>query len=216
MGYGFLGDGSLGKANNSSNEAATGFGLLDSLTKVASKGAQALPGSKLMGPIGGALAGLGLANDITDMTERGINSENGLNAVGNALSLASLIPGPAGALSAAASGGLAIGSASNDFVSDRGWLGQNVDGSNRSWSDMAADWGTSAEEAVGGGGLGTAAGLAATGVGSLVGMYGTVASAPLVVGDMALDVVKDGAGLAASVGSAGLDLAGDAWDSVWD
>lgn len=205
-----MGDGSVANANGAANTEVTAFGGLDALTKAdqARKGAAApsgLPGSGPLGYIGGALAALGLANDVYDMSKRGVNGENGLNATSNALGVASMIPGPVGMVAASGAAGMAFGSQSNKMVADSGLLGENVDGSSRNWSDMAADWGTAADEAVGGGALGTVAGVGATLAGSAVGTGATVAGSGLVAADMAVDL-----------GSAGVDLAGDAWDYVWD
>ena len=170
---------------------------------------QGLPGSGVMGHIGGALAALGLANDAYDMSKRGVNGENGLSAASNALGVGAWLASgtPAGALMASAAGGMAYGGAANNYIADTGTLGKNVDGSNRNWSDMAADWGTAADEAVGGrrSRHGGRPGIGATVAGSVVGTAGAIGTSAMVAGDVALEI-----------GGAGLDLAGDAWDSIWD
>lgn len=212
MGFGFLGDGSLGRLNNAANGKATELGAIDAFAKAPGvmggvANPAGIPGSNVLGPIGGALAALGLANDIADMSKRGINAENGLDALGNGLGVGAWLAGstPAGLLMGAGAGGMAVGNASNNFIADTGVLGKNVDRSSRNWSDMAADWGTAADEAVGGGALGTAAGLGATVAGSVVGTGGAIATSGLALADSTLEL-----------GAAGIDAAGDAWNSFWD
>lgn len=212
---------------NATNDAVTTTGGLDAATRAGQAGGtsapfaehtynfgEGLPGGNILGHVGGALSMLGVVDNAVDMAQHGVDERNSVGMLGSGLGAASylasvapsLVAAEFGPVGAAGAAGVALGSQSNDFIADTGLLGKNVDGeTNRSWSDMASDWGMAADEAAGGGALGTAAGLAATTAGSLVGTAGTVASSGLVAADMALDV-----------GSAGLDLAGDAWDSIWD
>jgi hypothetical protein len=215
-------------AHNEANNAATLYGGADAMTKViehgmgtsfgmtsqqAANSARGLPGSGALGHVGGALAALGLANDIHDMTQNGINADNGISATSNALGVGAWGAGAFGAaggtaatvaapLMAAGAAGLTLGSASNSFMSDMGWLGQNSDGTGRSWSDMAGDWGAAADEWAGGGTLGTVAGVGATLAGSLVGTAGTIATAPLVIGrGIARGASAVGSGIKRGVGA---------------
>lgn len=155
-----------------------------------------LPGSKMLGHVGGAISALGLADNIYDMSQNGLNVGNGMNAASNALNVGSWGAATFGAaggaastvaapLMAAGAAGLSLGMASNDFIADMGWLGGHGSDPNkkgRSWSEMAGDWGAAADDWAGGGALGTAAGIGATLAGSVVGTAGTIASAPLVIG----------------------------------
>jgi hypothetical protein len=212
---------------NGTNDAVTTAGGLDAATRASQAGGttapfhqhtyafgEGLPGGNFLGHLGGALSVLGVVDNAVDIAQHGINENNSVGMLGSGLGAASyaatlapgLVAAEFGPVGAAGAAGVALGTQSNEFIADTGLLGKNVDGkTNRSWSDMASDWGMAADEAAGGGALGTAAGLAATTAGSVVGTAGTVASSGLVAADMALDV-----------GSAGLDLAGDAWDSIWD
>jgi hypothetical protein len=170
---GFLNrDKDVKQASEGANTAATLFGGLDSFTKVvqhsnamkagmssaqAAQSATGLPGSKPLGHVGGALSALGLANDVHDMTQNGLNVNNGLSATSNALGLGSWAAGTFGAaggtaattaapLMAAGAAGLTLGTAGNEYAKELGWAGKGSDGKNRSWSDMAGDWGAAGYE----------------------------------------------------------------------
>lgn len=172
------------------NVMGKGFGLNPAQNAASTSG---LPGSKVLGHAGGALSAIGLLDNVYDMTQNGVDANNGMNAASNALNVGSWGAATFGAaggaastvaapLMAAGAAGLSLGMASNSYMSEKGWLGNNENGTGRSWSDMAGDWGTSWDEAAGGGALGTAAGIAGVLAGSVVGTAGTIATAPMVIG----------------------------------
>lgn len=202
------------KAFNETNNFGTYFGFADQALKVseaarlapfgfnaaeAASVTRTLPGSTALGHAGGAVSALGLVDNIYDMSQNGLNATNGLSAASNALNVGSWGAATFGAaggaastvaapLMAAGAAGISLGMASNDWIADKGILGKDeATGKGRSWSDMAADWGTAADDAVGGGALGTAAGIAATLGGSIVGTAGTILTAPLVIGEGIVD-----------------------------
>ena len=204
-------------------------------------------GGSWLGPLGGALAAVGLAQDVGDISEQGLNADNGLSAAGNAMGLGSFglgalantpmmanwaLGGASGGAALAGAGGLSatmggiaaagtgavcaagsavlaagaagvgLGTASNQFMSDTGLLGENADGTGRSWSDWGADTAVDADqwvaEATGSETLGTIAGLGTCLGTSLVGTAGTLATAPLAIANAVF-----GSGVGETVGAVG-------------
>jgi len=108
----------------------------------------------------------------------------GATGAGTALTGAAAAAAPVAAVAGAGAAGMALGNAGNNFMSRHGWIGQNEDGSNRNWSDMAADWGTSAREWAGGDGFwANAAGIGATLGGSIIGAGGAALSGIASIGE---------------------------------
>lgn len=149
----------------------------------------------VMGGIGLGLSGYGLAKNIHNIATEGANEENVpdtlFNATGVGSGIAGLVGGTATTvaaplLTAFAAGG-AIGGAGNNYAKKKGLAGKNDEGKNRSWSEMAADWGRSAQEFGGDGLIGDALGVAGTYYGSLAGAAGALLSTPA----MAIDAVGD-------------------------
>jgi hypothetical protein len=105
-----------------------------------------VPGSSALGHAGGAFAALGLANDVHDMTQNGVNVDNGMSATGNALGVGSYAAGTFGAaggtaatvaapLMAAAAGGLAVGGVMNSIADSEYALDENGMGTDDHWQD---------------------------------------------------------------------------------
>ena len=153
--------------------------------------AAGLPGSGAMSYVGGALSALGLVDNSVDIYRNGANAANVTSAASNGLNVGASVAGILGAPGGAAAGvvapalgaaalGLTIGSEGNSIAKEKGWLGQNESGENRNWSDMAADWGRSTNEAItnytGSPKLGYVAGMGNTLGGSILGVGGAVAS----------------------------------------
>jgi hypothetical protein len=122
------------------NNAVTVFGTADEYSKVARSG-RALPGSGAAGRVGGPIAAFGLGWDAADIYTNGLNESNSVSALGNGLGTgaAAAAGTPAGALMAAGSGGVAVGSRGNSFAAEHGILGQDESGDNRDWSDYWMD-----------------------------------------------------------------------------
>lgn len=106
--------------------------------------------SKFLGHAGGALAGLGLANDIYDMTQNGFTVDNTMSGAGNALGVGSWAAGTFGAaggglstvaapLMAAGAGGLAIGGLMNSIADSKYALDENGQGTDDRWQQGIID-----------------------------------------------------------------------------
>lgn len=176
----------------------TGFGAEAAL------GARSLPMSGMLSYAGGALSALGLADNVYDMAENGANANNVTNAASNVLNVASsgaaIFGAEGGAaattlgpLAAAGALGLTIGSVGNASAKRRGWAGQNDEGENRSWSELAADWGSYTRAGVtgvtGNETMGFLGGLGGTLGGSIVGAGGALDSSVYEVGSEAYDLL---------------------------
>ena len=140
----------IGKAAPIANGLMSGVGLVGGVMQTAQGVNQLVNGQTSDGllntaaGVGSATSGgVGLAATLGSTTAVG-----GTGALGMGTSVAA-----AGALPVAATvgGGLAagitIGQRSNSYIADTGLLGQNADGSGRSWSDWAGDAGIGAYEA---------------------------------------------------------------------
>lgn len=127
--------------------------------------------------------------------------------MGTAVGAAGAVP-IAGAVLGGAATGLATAARGQQFARDEVLLGANRDGSARDWSDAAADAGVAADDWVrersGSAGLGTAAGLATTLGGSVVGAAGAAVTG---VAGLALDACD-------AAGSAGEWLADRAFEAT--
>lgn len=174
------------------DDAANGArGLFSPAGSAAADAASGLPGSKLLGHAGGALAALGLANDVHDMTQNGINVDNGLSATGNGLGLGAWAAGTFGAagggaatvaapLMAAGAGGLAVGGLMNRIADSSYAMDEHGQGTDDRWQQSIIDDAiangedpTSTWNIIKGGAAGTAGQLVDTarGIGNWVGSW---------------------------------------------
>lgn len=96
---GYLGTGAtfVGEWTNGYNPATSNLGLLNGASSF----------------LGGTLSGVGMIQAGMDMSENGLNVENGMNMFNNAVGLASVLPGPQAAVAGAYSLGNAIGNVAN-------------------------------------------------------------------------------------------------------
>ena len=143
-------------------------------------------------------AGLNMAAGATGATSGAIGTLGalGVEAAGTAgvgmgatVGAAGVLP-VVGAAAGGAAAGIATAQRGQQYIRESGLLGQNHDGSNRDWSDMAADWGVSADRATArhlGATAGTLAGVTATAAGSVVGAAGAAVTG---VAGLATDAVN--------------------------
>ena len=141
------------KAVDGTNTDLTILGGLDGARKIQQasglkdaaklKDASGLKLPDKLGPLGGLLSAIGIAQDIGDIAQDGFNKDNTGSLIGNSMGLGSAILGatPLGIALGVGAGGMAAYSRGNAFMDEHGWLGQNPDGTNRDWGDMREDWG---------------------------------------------------------------------------
>ena len=175
------------------------FGGIDKIQS----GDSAEGGLDLAAGYGSAMSGIvgmmGLAPQGTAMYSA---ATAGLGTAGMGTSVAAAGAAPvAAAIGAGAAGGITLGMSANDFMSERGWLGSNVDSSNRDFSDLAADAGTSVHDTALDWGLGETAALWAGGAAT--------------VGSSILETPFAAAAGAAEIGGDVLDFAGDTASAAW-
>ena len=103
-----------------------------------------------LGGAGAATAGaIGTAHALATLAgpqAAGLAAATAPAALGTAVGAAGAAP-IAATVGAGLATGVAIGNRGNSYIADTGLLGQNADGSGRSWSDWAGDTGFSAYEA---------------------------------------------------------------------
>lgn len=168
-----------GSLETTAGAADTGNELLNAGAGAAAIG-DGLGGMKALGGMGGlgmGLAGIGLGKSIHSIATEGANGENmsdGFFGLAGLTAGASTLAGGAAATVAAPlltslGVGGAIGNAGNKYAKEKGYAGKGADGENRTYSEMAADWGIAAKKAGGKGLLGDVLGVGATAGGSLVG-----------------------------------------------
>jgi hypothetical protein len=105
-----------------------------------------------------------------------------------------------GGVLAAGAAGLAVGMAGQSFTKEHGLIGQNADGTNRDWSDMAADWGVAAD-----GVCGPVCGGLATAAGSVVGAAGAAITGVAGIAEGLWDLGGDVIGAIGDLFSGGSD-----------
>lgn len=109
-------------------------------------------GVQALGGAGAATAGaVGTANVLATLAGSqgaSLAAATGTGALGMGTAVGAAGAAPVAAtVGAGLATGLAVGGRGNSYIADSGLLGQNADGSGRSWSDWAGDTGVSAYQA---------------------------------------------------------------------